>query len=79
MDDLKLVVAPSPHVRDSDTTEKAMFAVLIALIPVVVAAFYFFGVDALRLVLLGGGAAVATEAIFQRLRKQPIRVGDGSA
>ncbi len=79
MEDLKLIVAPSPHIRDTDTTEKAMFAVLIALIPVVVAAFYFFGLDAVRLVLLGGAAAVATEAIFQRLRKQPIRVGDGSA
>lgn len=79
MDDLKLIVAPSPHVRDTDTTEKAMLAVLIALIPVVAASIYFFGLDAARLVLLGGGAAVATEAIFQRLRKKPIRIGDGSA
>lgn len=79
MDDLKLIVAPSPHIRDTDTTEKSMFATLIALLPVVAASVYFFGLDALRLVLLSGAAAVATEAIFQRLRKQPIRVGDGSA
>ncbi len=79
MDDLKLIVAPSPHIRDTETTEKSMFAMLIALLPVVAASIYFFGLDAVRLVLLSGASAVATEAIFQRLRKQPIRVGDGSA
>lgn len=79
MDDLKLIVAPSPHLRDTDTTEKIMFSVLIALVPVIVAAIYFFGWEALRVVLLASAAAIATEAIFQRLRKQPIRVSDGSA
>ena len=79
MDDLKLVVSPSPHIRDNDTTEKAMFAVLVALLPVLAASIYFFRFDAVRLVLLSAAAAIATEAIFQRLRKQPIRVGDGSA
>ncbi|MCK9525512.1 MAG: RnfABCDGE type electron transport complex subunit D [Limnochordia bacterium] len=79
MDDLKLIVAPSPHIRDNDTTEKAMFTMLVALLPVLAASIYFFRMDAIRLVLLSGAGAVATEAIFQRLRKQPIRVGDGSA
>jgi electron transport complex protein RnfD len=79
MDDMKLIVAPSPHIRDTDTTERSMFAVLTALIPVVAASTYFFGLNALRVVLLAGAAAVATEAIFQRLRKKPVRVGDGSA
>ena len=27
MDDLRLLVSPSPHIRDTDTTEKIMFAV----------------------------------------------------
>lgn len=79
MDDLKLIVAPSPHIRDTDSTEKIMFAVLVALLPVVAAAIYFFRWDAVRVVLLSAATAIATEAIFQRLRKQPIRVGDGSA
>lgn len=79
MDDLKLIVSPSPHIRDKDTTEKMMFAVLTALLPVLAASIYFFRWDAVRLVLLSAGAAIATEAIFQRLRKQPIRVADGSA
>ncbi|NLL43785.1 MAG: RnfABCDGE type electron transport complex subunit D [Firmicutes bacterium] len=79
MDDLKLIVSPSPHIRDTETTDKMMFGVLIALLPVLAASIYFFRWDAVRLVLLSAGAAIATEAIFQRLRKQPIRVGDGSA
>ncbi|HHW72979.1 MAG TPA: RnfABCDGE type electron transport complex subunit D [Firmicutes bacterium] len=79
MDDLKLLVSPSPHVRDTDTTEKIMFAVLIALLPVVAAAIYFFRWDAVRVLLLSAGSAVATETIWQRLRRKPIRIGDGSA
>jgi len=79
MDDLKLLVSPSPHVRDTDTTEKIMFAVLIALLPVVAAAIYFFRWDAVHVLLLSAGSAVATETIWQRLRRKPIRIGDGSA
>lgn len=79
MEDLKLVISPSPHVRDTDTTEGIMVAVLISLIPVLAAAVYFFGFSAIRLVLLGGAAAVATEAVFQKLRNKPITVWDGSA
>ena len=79
MDDLKLIVAPSPHIRDNDTTEKIMFGVVIALLPVVAASIYFFGWNAVRVLLLSSAGAIATEAIFQRLRNRPIRVGDGSA
>ncbi len=79
MEDMKLIVAPSPHIRDTDRTEKIMFSVLIALLPVLVASIYLFRWDAVRLVLLSAGAAVATEAIFQRLRNKPITIGDGSA
>lgn len=79
MEDLKLVVAPSPHLRDADSTEKIMFAVLISLLPVIAASIYFFRWDALRLILLASAAAVATEAVFQKLRKQSITIGDGSA
>lgn len=79
MDDMKLLVSPSPHIRDTDTTENIMFTVLIGLLPVVAASIYFFRWDAVRLILLAAAAAVATEAIFQRVRKQPIRIGDGSA
>src|SRR5690554_2461348 len=79
MEDLKLVISPSPHIRDKDTTQNIMFSVLVSLLPVLVAAVYFFGLNALRLVVLSSAAAVATEAVFQKLRKKPITVWDGSA
>lgn len=79
MEELKLIVAPSPHIRDEDSTSRMMFNVLVALVPVLAGALYFFRWDALRLVVLGGAAAVATEAVFQSLRKKPVTVGDGSA
>ncbi len=79
MENLKLIISPSPHVRDSDTTPKIMFEVLVSLLPVIAAAIYFFGFDAIRLVLLGGAAAVAAEAVFQKLRGKPITVWDCSA
>ena len=79
MEELRLLVSPSPHIRDTDTTEKIMFAVLISLLPVVAAAVYFFRWEAVRVLLLSAASAVATEAIWQRLRNKPIRIGDGSA
>lgn len=79
MENLRLIVTPSPHVRDKDTTPNIMFAVLISLIPVAAASLYFFGFNALRLILLGGAAAVATEAIFQKVRGRQITISDGSA
>src|SRR5690606_41599304 len=56
-----------------------MFAVLIGLLPVVAAAIYFFRWPAVRILLLSSAAAVATEAIWQRLRGRPVGIGDGSA
>jgi electron transport complex protein RnfD len=56
-----------------------MFTVLLGLLPVIAASIYFFRFDAVRILLLSSAAAIATEAIFQRIRKQPIRVADGSA
>ncbi|HHY10554.1 MAG TPA: RnfABCDGE type electron transport complex subunit D [Firmicutes bacterium] len=79
MEDLKLVVTPYPHVRDDDTTQKIMFTVLISLLPVIFASLYFYRLNALRLVVLSGAAAVAAEAVFQRARNKPVTIGDGSA
>lgn len=79
MEDMNLIVAPSPHLRDSDTTEKIMFSVLISLLPVIGASFYFFGWDAVRLILLSSATAIITEYAFQYIRKIPIQIGDGSA
>ncbi|MGB4151034.1 MAG: RnfABCDGE type electron transport complex subunit D [Limnochordia bacterium] len=79
MEDSRLILSPSPHVRDEDTTQKIMLTVAAALVPVWAAATYFFGLDSIRLVLFSMAAAVCSEALFQAVRRKPITVWDGSA
>lgn len=79
MEKLKLIIAPFPHIRDNDSTQRIMITVLIALIPPCIAAAYFYGWAALRVILLAVISAAATEAIFQRIRRRPVTLHDGSA
>lgn len=79
MDEKRLFISQSPHVRDNDRTQKMMFSVVLGLIPVWAAATYFFGFDSIRLVVLGAVAAMATEAVMQKIRRRPITISDGSA
>jgi electron transport complex protein RnfD len=56
-----------------------MWNVVIALLPALAFAVYYWGWRSLWLTLLGVVAAVATEALIQYLRKVPVTVTDGSA
>ena len=40
----KLIVSLSPHAHGTDTVEKNMYGVIIALIPALLVSFYFFGI-----------------------------------
>ena len=75
----RLVLSPSPHIRDEDTTEKIMLTVVAALVPVWAAATYFFGFNSVRLVLVSILVAVGSEALFLAIRRKPITIWDGSA
>lgn len=79
MEEYRFILSPAPHFKDTDTTQKIMFSVVIAIIPSFVAAVYFFGFDAIRLTLLACLAALGTEAVFLKLRKKPLALSDGSA
>lgn len=69
----------SPHIRTSETVEKVMYDVVIALLPVMLVAVYFFGMRALTVTLVAVAAAMASEAVCQKLMKEPIDIFDGSA
>jgi len=75
----KLIVTSSPHIRSKEATDKIMRDVVIALVPATLAGMYYFGFQTLIVVLLAVAAAMATEAIIQNIRKQPITVMDYSA
>lgn len=75
----KIIVTPAPHLHDRTSVPWVMWQVVIALLPALAAAFYFFGWHSLYLTLLGAVTAMATEGIIQKIRKIPVTVADGSA
>jgi len=56
-----------------------MWSVVIALLPAVFAAVYFFKARAISVVLTAVAGAVLTEYIFQKIRNKKIMIKDGSA
>ena len=73
-------VAPSPHVFNAGMTTRTMMRdVLIALLPVVVAALYLFRWGALKQLLICTIACLAAEALFTRMRRRTLKLKDLSA
>lgn len=72
-------VSATPHLRDRTDVPSIMRSVIIALLPALIGAVYYFGVRAISIIALSVIAAVATEAIIQRLGKKPLTIRDGSA
>lgn len=77
--DKTLTGSLAPHLRANETTRKIMLDVIIALIPAMIASIYYFGMNALMLILVSVASAVAFEAITQKLFKKDILIGDLSA
>jgi len=72
-------MGPSPHVRTSETVEKVMYDVIIALLPALLMAVYVFGIQALTTTLIAVGTCMATEGIMQKIMGKDIDIKDGSA
>ncbi len=79
MENLKLLVSSTPHIRSNDSIEKIMGDVLIALAPASIMGIYFFGFKALLLMIISMASCVLFEAGYQKLTKQPVTVTDLSA
>lgn len=75
----RLTVSSSPHIRSSETTQKIMRDVTIALTPAAAFGVYNFGVRALIILVLSILTALVSEALCQKIRKQPITIDDFSA
>lgn len=75
----EVVVSASPHLRTGLSAERIMWLVVTALIPAAAAGVYFFGWQALKIILVSVVTAVVTEALTRLLLKRPITIGDGSA
>ncbi len=79
MENVKLLVTPSPHINDNSSTRGIMLNVSFALLPTLVAASLIFGLRALLLTGITVAACVGFEALYNILLKRPQSVGDFSA
>ena len=75
----KLIVSSSPHIHTQTTTQSIMRDVIIALLPVSVAAVVLFGIKALFNIAVCVIAAVLSEFVFNLLAKKKQTVSDLSA
>jgi len=75
----KYVVTPTPHIRSSDSIEKTMRYVLLALMPATLAGIFFFGLRALIIIAVSVASAVFFEAVFQKIARRKVTISDGSA
>ena len=76
----KLVVSSSPFLRNQRvTTRGLMLDVVIALLPTALAAVWFFGRQALSLILVSVLFAVGSEWLFEKIFHKKSTIGDLSA
>ena len=74
-----LKMGPSPHIRTSETVEKVMYDVVIALVPAFLFAVYVFGIRAFIVTAVSILTCMITEFVCQKIMKQEVSVFDGSA
>ncbi len=79
MDEMKLEISASPHVRSKATTSDIMFDVILALVPATAFGVYQFGFSAGVLVAVCIITAVLSELIYQKAMHKKITIGDYSA
>ena len=78
-ENIKLTISCSPHVHSPDNTRSIMLDVVIALIPAMLGAIFFFGLRALLVMAVSVAACVVFEYLYRRLLKKDTTIGDCSA
>lgn len=69
----------SPHIHSNESIASSMWNVNLALLPVLAASVYFFGMRALWLVIISVVAALFSELFMQLVLRKRITIFDGSA
>ncbi|WP_372794885.1 RnfABCDGE type electron transport complex subunit D [Pontiella sp.] len=78
-DPAKLVVSNSPHMRDKPTIDRIMFTVVLAMAPACIAALLFFGLAALKVLVISTVSCVLAEEAWNKMMKRAPTWKDGSA
>ena len=77
----KLIVSLSPHTHGTDTVERNMYGVIIALLPALLVSFWFFGVGSAIVCATSVAACVLLEWAINKfmLKNERTTICDGSA
>lgn len=73
------VVSSSPHIRDNASTRRIMIDVIIALLPATLAGVYFFGLNALLVIMVTIMSCVVAEYASRKIMKRDNTISDFSA
>ena len=76
---MKLVVTSSPHIHSGTHTSRLMGAVLVALLPTLLAGVWFFGLRSLVLAVVSVAACLVSEWLYRTLTRQSNTLPDLSA
>lgn len=76
---MSLRISTAPHMHNPLTTQRLMQFVFIALLPTAAWGVYAFGFSALLVLCVSMASSVLAEFLWQKIAKQPVRVGDFSA
>ena len=74
-----LIVSSPPHIYGTDTIERRMRDVLIALSPAFMVGIAHFGFKAFYLVAISVVSALLAEYLFQKVNDKPVTINDCSA
>lgn len=75
-----LNISGSPHVHSDESTKKIMWRVNLAMMPMLLCAIAYFGLNALLISLISVASCVLFQWLIEKfLLKQPTTVSDGSA
>jgi Na+-translocating ferredoxin:NAD+ oxidoreductase subunit D len=75
----KYIISASPHVHSGQNVKSVMRDVIFALTPALLVGIWYFGFDALRVLLLAVLGCVAFERVMNHLMKRSSTIGDLSA
>ncbi len=75
-----LTVSGSPHIHGGLSVKKVMWLVVAAMLPAMLASFYFFGLGAIKVTLVAVVSAMLFEYLITKyILKQKPQLQDGSA
>lgn len=73
------IVSSNPHIHSKNTVSNIMKDVLIALTPATLAGIYFFGLNALLVIIVSITSCVLSELVFEKIVHKQITIKDYSA